>query len=141
MDEEISLVLARQYNSDETQGRYYVIEGNLRIYECCCIELPWLNNIHDKSCIPGGAIYDVVKISTPDHLNSFLIKDVPGRDGIMIHVGNFATGKKIDTLGCQCPGLRFIDVDGNGTPDVDGSTIAMAALNLVLPQTFKLFIL
>jgi Family of unknown function (DUF5675) len=136
----ISLILCRQYNIEETQGIYIIMQGLTELFRCCCIELPWLNNIQDKSCIPGQAVYTVSKISTPEHPNSFLIENVPGRDGIMIHIGNFATGTKIDTLGCQCPGLNFVDLDGNGTPDVSHSTEAMAILNKYLPNTFKLYI-
>jgi hypothetical protein len=137
----INLVLSRQYNPNETQGIYIVMNGLAELFRCKCMELPWLDNQHDKSCIPGGRVYDVIKISTTKHPNSFLIQNVPGRDGIMIHIGNYATGLKIDTDGCQLPGLEFIDIDGNGTLDVAHSTDAMKALNQFLPAAFKLYIL
>jgi hypothetical protein len=139
--EVISLILARKYNPDETLGTYIVMDDNREVFRCCCIELPWLNNLHNKSCIQGCAIYDIEKISTPKHPNSFLITDVPGREGIMIHIGNYATGLKIDTDGCQLPGMNFVDLDGNGTMDVAQSTIAMNALNHFLPDKCKLCII
>lgn len=137
---EIKLVLFRNKLLSETLGTYYIIQGNEELYRCKVVELPWLNNKKQISCIPDG-IYPCKKISTKKHPNSFLIENVPNRDAIMIHIGNFATGKKIDTEGCQCPGLRFIDIDSNGTLDVDGSSIAMQALNHLLPNKFNIYIL
>jgi hypothetical protein len=136
----IRLILVRKLNPNETLGTYIVIDDYTKLYQCCCIELPWLNNERDKSCIPSGE-YAVEKYNTTDHPNSFHILDVPDRDGILIHIGNFATGKQVDTLGCQCPGLSFADIDGNGTLDVSASTPAMAALNHFLPDKFNLYIL
>jgi hypothetical protein len=137
---EVSLILSRLYVPEETLGTYIVMQGYKELYRCHCIELPWLDNKKDISCIPGNRIYDCEKVSTEKHPNSFLIKDVPDREGCMIHIGNFATGKKIDTEGCQLPGMNFIDLDGNGTLDVEQSTIAMSALNHFLPDKFKLII-
>jgi hypothetical protein len=136
-----ALVLARKYTPSGTQGAYIVFDDNTEIFRCKCMELPWLNNQQKVSCIPGGRIYDVEKISTPKHPNSFLIKDVPNRTAVMIHIGNFASGTQIDTEGCQLPGMNFVDIDGNGTIDVAQSTIAMDSLNHFLPSTFKLYIL
>jgi hypothetical protein len=135
----IRLILARQLNPNETKGLYIVLNDNEEVFRCCCLELPWLNNLPDKSCIPPG-IYWCKKVNTPEHPNSFLIENVPGREGIEIHIGNFATGEKINTLGCQLPGLSFEDIDGNGLLDVTGSTIAMTVLNYFLPQTFQIII-
>ena len=136
---EIKLILSRDKLPIETLGTYFVMRGNEELYRCRVVELPWLNNQKRISCIPDG-VYPCEKISTKKHPNSFLINKVPNRDAIMIHVGNFATGKKVDTEGCQCPGLRFIDLDDNGTLDVDGSVIAMKALNHFLPDKFNIII-
>lgn len=136
-----NLILARDYTLEETQGIYIVMDGMIELFRCKCLELPWLNNQPSVSCIPGSRIYDVEKISTLKHPNSFLIKDVPNRKAIMIHIGNFANGKKVDTERCQLPGMNFVDIDGNGTIDVAQSTLAMDSLNHFLPDTFKLYIL
>jgi hypothetical protein len=134
------LVLTRKYLPLETLGLYIVFNDYTEFYRCMCIELPWLNNQHNISCIPED-VYDVEKFNIAPHLNTFHILNVPNRDGILIHPGNFATGKQIDTLGCQMPGLEFIDIDGNGMLDVAGSTQAMAALNYFLPDKFKIHII
>jgi hypothetical protein len=136
----IRLILARKLTPTETQGTYIVMDDDQEIFRCKCLELPWLNNQHNISCIPIG-IYNVVKYNIKAHPNTFWIKDVPGREGILIHIGNFATGQKIDTKGCQLPGMSFIDIDGNGTLDVAGAGIAMNALNYFLPASFQIVII
>jgi hypothetical protein len=136
----VRLILARKLTPKETQGIYIVMDDNEEVYRCKCLELPWLGNQHNISCIQSG-IYPVVKYNVAPYLNCFWIKNVPGRDGILIHPGNFATGVKVDTLGCQMAGLSFIDIDGNGTLDVAGSGIAMEALNYFLPQSFNIIII
>jgi hypothetical protein len=135
----VRLILARKMGQAETLGTYIVMDDNVELYRCCCIELPWLNNQNNISCIPGG-IYDAEKFNSVEHPNTILIKNVMGRTGILIHKGNFATGKQVDTQGCQIPGLSFVDIDGNGTLDVAGSDIAMRALNYFLPDKFKIII-
>jgi hypothetical protein len=138
---EVKLILSREYRKDETLGKYMIMQETKTLFTCCCLELPWLNNQHNVSCIPEG-IYDVIKVNwPPKHPDSFLIQNVSDRDGVMIHIGNYAEGSKIDTEGCQLPGMNFIDLNGDGAPDVEQSTIAMAALNHLLPDNFKLIII
>jgi hypothetical protein len=130
------LILIRKYKIDSTQGLYLVMDGVTELYRCFCMELPWLNNEHNISCIPSG-VYDVIKYSYKGHPNVFWIKDVPGREGIMIHIGNFLK----DTLGCQIPGTDWMDIDGNGTIDIVHPDIALQNLNKYLPSNFKLYII
>ena len=133
------LILSREYLPNQTIGVYMVMEGVNTLYTCKCLELPWLDNQKNISCVPEG-IYPVEKYNSVKHPNTFLIKEVPDRTGVLIHIGNFATGQKIDTQGCQLPGLAFKDIDWNGTVDVIGSTQAMKDLNFFLPDTFTIII-
>lgn len=135
-----NLILARKYTDKETQGTYFVVTDDQIVYQCLCLELPWLNNARNKSCIISG-VYDLEKYSDAKHPNCFLIKDVPDRDGILMHPGNYATGNKIDTEGCQLPGIDYLDIDGNGTLDIVRPDIALAALNYFLPPKCKIYIL
>lgn len=136
----MKIVISRSYGKNETLGSLYVFDGYKVPFHCFTIELPDLNNQHQFSCIPEG-IYDCEKCSTEKHPNSFLVKNVPGRDGIMIHIGNYGTGKKVDTEGCILPGKAFIDLNLDGNLDVSDSTIAMGKLNDILPTLFKLIII
>lgn len=138
-EEMIKLILSRQYKENETLGVFYVMDGYKQLYTCLCLELPWLNNEHNVSCIPEGT-YDVIKYSDTKHKDCFWIQDVPDRTGILIHLGNFVDGKKIDSLGCQLPCMEFMDIDGNGSLDGFRPDVAMLGLNKYLPSKFKLTI-
>ena len=133
------LVLIRKHQEYETLGKMFVFDGLDITYQCLCLELPWLNNEHNISCIPEGT-YDVIKYSDTKHKNCFWIQDVPDRDGILIHKGNWVTGNQIDSKGCLLVGTDWLDIDQNGTIDVIHPDIALGNLNLYLPDKFKLYI-
>ena len=66
---------------------------------CDTLELPWKENKRSISCIPAGE-YDarlrLPRESATREYVHLLIKDVPNRDYILVHIGN--TTK--DTKGC-----------------------------------------
>jgi hypothetical protein len=132
--------LVRKYNELETQGALYVYEGIDYIFCCKTLELPYKGNQHNISCIPEGA-YDVVKITSTKEGNCFQILNVPGREGILIHKGNYATGSQVDTEGCILVGMSFADINTDGQLDVKDSTIALNKLLNILPDSFRLHII
>lgn len=86
------------------------------------LELPWLDNNRNISCIPEGE-YEVVLREEGKYANEALwIKDVPDRGGILIHIGNAPD----DTEGCILPGLRVSE---------DGKKVLESgnAMNILLP--------
>jgi hypothetical protein len=89
------LVLNRTYFCEGTQG---VLEWNGTIV-CCTIELPWLKNQRRISCIPEGE-YVLQKRFSPKYQWHLHLKNVPGRDLILIHPANDA---KTELLGCIAP--------------------------------------
>ena len=133
------LILSRKYKETETFGTLIVFDGDDELYRCKCLELPWLNNERNISCIPEGT-YNVIKYSDTKHKDCFWIQDVKDRDGILIHMGNFATGVKIDTKGCLLPCTEFIEIDGNGSLDGFRPDVALLGLNKYLPSKFKMTI-
>jgi len=136
----MKVIISRTYNKDETLGTMMVMEGERPLYKCKTIELPDNGNQHNTSCIPEG-IYEVVKFNSEKRGECFLIKDVPDRTGILIHIGNFAAGNKVDTLGCILPGAYFVDLNDDCNIDVAISTKTMNELLVLLPEKFKLYIL
>ena len=86
------LVLKRTYFPEGTQG---VLEWNGTIV-CYTIELPWLGNQKRISCIPEGE-YILQKRFSPKFQWHLHLKNVPGRDLILIHPANDA---KTELLGC-----------------------------------------
>jgi hypothetical protein len=103
---------------------------------CKTLELPWKDNSNFISCIPVGE-YEVVKRYSEKYGDHFHVLDVPERDMILIHSGNFAT----DTHGCILVGIAFGDINSDGIPDIISSRAALKHLNKVLPEKFLLKII
>jgi hypothetical protein len=143
----MEVIISRVYISTETLGRLYVLNYNtlLRSYEvlfdCCTLELPNKNNAHSVSCIPVGT-YNTIKYDRPNGKGKcFWLQDVKDRSAILIHAGNFATGKKVDTEGCILVGSKFSDINADGEADVVESTVTLNKLLDLLPDKFNLTIL
>lgn len=77
------------------------------------LELPWKDNKKNVSCIPQGR-YHCTRVNDHKLANgtviptTFQINDVPNREGILFHIGNFAK----DTLGCILLGLGYDESPG-----------------------------
>jgi hypothetical protein len=134
------LVIIRCYGPKETLGWCLVLDNGIAIEQCKTIELPWVDNQHDISCIPEG-VYNVEKTLSNKFGKCFHVLNVPGREAIMIHKGNFATGKQIDTRGCILPGMKFVDLNKDGDTDIAQSTEALSILLNNLPDKFQLVII
>ena len=59
------------------------------------LECPWRENQVFTSCCPDGT-YPLVAFESPEHPDCWVVTPVPGRTGILIHVGNTVA----DTQGC-----------------------------------------
>jgi hypothetical protein len=129
----IDVFMERYYRGgDCTLGRLWA-EGEL----INTLELPWLENEPNISCIPEGT-YEVEMTYSPKFKkNLWLIKDVPNRSGIRIHTANYVSQLR----GCIAPGLGVHDLNGDGILDVTNSKKALSILNDVLPDKFILDIL
>lgn len=134
------MLIARQYFPAFTLGTLYVFEELEEMFKCKSIELPDKNNQVNISCIPAGT-YTVNKIISCKKGPCFFVKAVPGRTDILIHVGNFAAGAKVDLKGCISPGLHFKDINNDTFIDVTDSRKAMDILLILLPDTFQLTII
>ena len=133
-------LILRSYEPLQTRGNFIVYEGADILFMCKALELPDKKNAKNISCILEGE-YWVEKTVRANGDPAFVIKDVPGRTDILIHIANFASGKKIDLQGCIAPGLRFEDMNHDGNLDIKDSTIAMKMLLNLLPSRFKLTIM
>lgn len=125
----IKVLLQRFSQESVTFGKLH-IEG-LQHPDIYTIELPWQNNKVGVSCIPQG-LYNCEPHNTKSYPDTWRILCVPGRTGILLHVGNYASdgilpsGKpfKSNTKGCILPGFG-IDED---IPMVQRSGAAMEYL-------------
>ena len=132
----MKVVISRTYQTDETLGFMFIMDDRGIIFTCHTLELPWLNNQHDLSCIPEG-VYDVVKYNSPTKGKVFLIQGVLSRDSIEIHAGNY----RKDTLGCILVGSSFSDINVDGKLDIIESRKTLDRLLALLPQEFNLHII
>ncbi len=131
LNEQYRMIIKRLYLKDRTLG--VLSWGD--IFNCCVLELPWLNNRVDKSCISGG-IYLCRKINSPAHGWCIEILDVYGRTLLRMHSGNFLR----DTKGCPLIGDGFHDLDGDGKLEVTNSVKTLKRLMAILPDEFELVI-
>jgi hypothetical protein len=88
----MELELMRSYRKAGTNG-------TLRLVVCQTIELPWLGNQQNVSCIPEGR-YELKKGMSQKRGLHIRLKDVPDREDILIHPGNEAAR---DLKGCIAP--------------------------------------
>lgn len=128
--------LLKRFDFDDKQTLGDLIVFNERNgieFTCKTLELAWKDNERRVSCIPE-AEYTVVKRNSPKYGDHFHILDVPNRDFILVHHGNFHS----DILGCVLVGNNHIDIDGDGYKDVTSSKNTMKKLNEILPEEFTL---
>ncbi len=137
-------VLCREYYEKQTHGElkiYNEDSGELE-FVCKTLELPWLENQRNISCIPEG-FYDVVPRSSTKYSDHLHITNVEGRSLILIHWGNYAgsvnpkTGHA-DIRGCVMVGKDFVDIDGDGIKDITSSKNTFKELMKVAPDGFVL---
>ena len=119
-----------------TQGKQItgeIIRGGAVVAKT--IELEWKNNARRISCIPIGT-YTVVKRTSNKYGNHFHLINVPGRDMILIHSGNYYS----DSLGCIIVGSDHKDIDKDGMVDVVNSKATLSRMFTTFPDRFKLVI-
>lgn len=75
--------------------------------QCYTMELPWLENQNDISCIPVG-VYPLVPVFSQTFGNILWVQNVPGRSLIRVHAGN----KTRHTHGCVLTGMETGTVKG-----------------------------
>ena len=114
----INLLLIRDtFSKKSTIGELFI--NGERI--CDTLENPWVDNQRNISCIPEG-VYPVRlrlprESATRDYLH-LLVQEVPNRDFILVHRGNFPS----QTQGCLLVGL------GTEQDVVHNSVLAMDLL-------------
>ena len=104
----IEVVLTRQKSlKNSTVGTLHIQTTNL-VWRCKTLELPWLDNTPQVSCIPAGK-YVCRRLVSSKFGETFQVCDVPNRQGILFHAGNSAPK---DTRGCILLGVGA-EISGN----------------------------
>lgn len=91
----VMIGLLRTYQPEGTNGEIW-LNGEL---VCYSIELPWLDNIRNISCIPEGT-YSLSKRYSKQFGWHVLVTDVPQRSSILFHPANDA---RKELRGCIAP--------------------------------------
>lgn len=125
----IDITISRAYYSDCTLGRLFIVG-----FSCHTLELPWLGNEPDKSCIPEG-VYDYrAAYSDRAKRDVIWIDGVEGRTAIQVHPGNYTS----QILGCCLVGDGVQDINKDGTPDVTNSGATFDKLLKLIPKRGKI---
>lgn len=78
-------------------------------FKCFTTELPWRDNLSQKSCIPVGE-YVCSIVKSPKFGKVYCVQDVPNRSHVLIHPanlgGNTDKGWKTELHGCIAPSLK-----------------------------------
>jgi len=120
-------------NDERVIGRVYINDENLFM----SYELPDKDNQHGTSCIPVGDYTCVRHVSEAHPIASmtYMVQNVPNRNGILIHSGN--TYK--DSKGCILLGMfagQMLLSEPNGKQKyvdaVLNSTMAMSEFGLII---------
>ena len=120
----------------QTLGELNVYDGIEKVFSCKTLELPYLMNIQNISCIPIG-LYTVVPRYSEKYKNHFHVLDVDNRDHILIHVGNYKT----QTEGCILVGKDFVFINDDEFLDISSSRKTLKELIKQCPEGFRLEII
>ncbi len=124
------IAVRRWYHDDCTLGR--LVCGP---FQCFTLELPFEGNAPDVSCIIPGT-YSAFKRTSPTNGPCIELRDVPGREYVQIHKGNYTR----DILGCILVGDSIRFLDGDTVPDVTNSGATLARLLQLLPDELTVHI-
>ncbi len=122
------MILTRILQTDE--ATYGVLSSD-NYPLCVALELPWLDNQPNSSCIPTGE-YSVQQFQSPEHGQVWEIMNVPGRSAILIHEGNFPQ----NSLGCVLCAQSF----SGQSAAIYNSDVTIELLRNILPAQFTLTI-
>lgn len=106
----------------ETTGVLKTIKGGA-IFMCNTLELPWLENKSNISCIPVGKYLVTFSFSPRKLKYTYRVQNVPGRSGILFHSANYFS----DLLGCIGLGSGTKDINNDGEIDIINSRATVSA--------------
>lgn len=95
-------------------------KNNKILFNFVSLELPYLENKKQISCVPAGT-YRAYKTKSPSKGNVLYIQNVSGRSSILVHVGNYSK----DTKGCILVGKNIDFSEGINEHFITSSKITM----------------
>lgn len=120
----------------QTLGVLSAYKGLKKVFSCKTLELTWRDNKRNVSCVPRGD-YDVEARFSEKHGEHLILKEVEGRDYILIHPANY----NYQLRGCIAVGRTHTDINGDNELDVTSSRDTMESLLKALPSSFTITII
>lgn len=106
-----TVTLIRSPDTDAGTQGVLVTEG----FSCKTLELPWRDNLRQRSCIPLGT-YRCQLVDSPRMGQVYGLSGTEPRSHVLIHSGNFAgdvdKGLKTHVQGCILLGKYYGEIDG-----------------------------
>jgi hypothetical protein len=99
--ENFEITVLRQYVSEKCTSGYLAVNGKIICYS---LERPWKDNQENISSIPSGRYSALLRYDKKDKWR-IQLKNVPGRTGVQIHIGNEVDQSK----GCVLVGAKLND--------------------------------
>ena len=118
------IMVLRAYFEDCTISRLRVGE-----FQCMGLELPWLGNNPNVSCIPCGEYPYRVALSPARGVAVVWVDNVPERTSIQLHPGNYTSQLR----GCLAVGKAVTDLNNDGTLDVTDSQATFTKFMEAIP--------
>ncbi len=117
---------------DYSLGKCYIKnEDGIIHYVGVTLERGWRNNQQGISCMPVGE-YDLRYEYSPHfRRNLWEVYGVPNRSEIKFHVANY--WRQLN--GCVALGVKHVDIDGDGDPDVTSSRNTLKKFHSMMSGT------
>ena len=123
--------IERWYQKDCTLGRLYCGD-----FQCWTLELPFLDNKTNVSCIYPASGYVGRKHVSPKNGDVIAIDNVMDRTHIQVHSGNYTS----QIQGCILVGDSIKFLNDDLIPDVTNSKNTLKKLLSILPEKFNIAI-
>jgi len=122
-------IYRRQHLNRQTLGELYIVDDNDKtLFQCRTLELPYIDNKTDISCVPLGVYKCKLEYSNRFKKHLWELKDVPNRTECKLHSFNHFW----ESNGCISLGDSFADIDNDGWKDILNSTKTMVKFHNIL---------
>ncbi len=113
----------------QTLDNTVLVVNGKEVFKCVSLELSWILNQRDISCIPTGTY--PVEIRYSDTYGKHLhIQNVPDRDMILMHVLNYFK----ESEGCIGVGEKFTHLNNDNEYDITRSKDTLEELLSLIPE-------
>ena len=107
-------------NGVQTVGTLSIWDGDVIIFSCKTLELPYKDNEKNISCIPAGK-YPIKHRESKKYGKHLHIQKVTGRTYILMHSANFFHQLE----GCIAVGKEFMHIDDDQQIDINASRLTL----------------